>query len=421
MTTTSVCWFYVQGRCRFGDRCRYLHPREGYPHSDRCNLQEDDYHSSHQSRSTNQHRSSRQPLVRASSFDFNATLEQTLKQEERHKPRGHRDPSYGGPHSDRDDQQGWYEGNQNRYGGNQELYQDRYRGSQGRYQGGQDRYQGSQDRYQGRQDRYNESQDNYQGRQEQYQGSQNRYQGNQDRHLGSRNKHSWVRDDKSHRSERGDDRSSGKAALAFDFNKALEEATKLDEDRDASESLGDVSLAVVRDMKTWKSSGQWLFSSYGPYANSLSYPGFADASMEELRWECYQAREAGTMGAYVQQINQVAQNVQQNIDHLVIMTPTAKEILANLPLGRVKEPLASASSGIAATPSGNGSLPQVQPQERSVPAAQPKLAKSAEGATSTYSPIGDLTEEEKQQFLAENFTPGKMPQRPPPKEYCGLS
>uniref|UniRef100_V5HF44 Nucleoporin NUP42 n=1 Tax=Ixodes ricinus TaxID=34613 RepID=V5HF44_IXORI len=308
----SVCWFYVQGRCRFGDRCRYLHPREGYPHSDRCNLQQDNYRSSHQSRSP------QQPLVRASSFDFNAALEQTRKQEERQKPRGYRDPSYGGSYGSAEDRhvdRDWYQGNQNRYQSNQDSYQDRYQGNQDRYHGSRDRYQGSQERYQG-------SQERYQGSQERYQGNRNRYQEDQDQHLGSQSKHRWVKD--GHQSERSDNRSNGKAAVTFDFNEALDEATKLDEDRDASESLGDASLGVVRDMKTWRASGQWPFSSYGPYANSLSYPGFADASMEEVRWECYQAKEAGTMSAYIQQLNQIGQNVQQNIDHLLAMTPTAK-------------------------------------------------------------------------------------------------
>uniref|UniRef100_A0A131Y8M2 Nucleoporin NUP42 n=1 Tax=Ixodes ricinus TaxID=34613 RepID=A0A131Y8M2_IXORI len=391
----SVCWFYVQGRCRFGDRCRYLHPREGYPHSDRCNLQQDNYRSSHQSRSP------QQPLVRASSFDFNAALEQTRKQEERQKPRGYRDPSYGGSYGSAEDRhvdRDWYQGNQNRYQSNQDSYQDRYQGNQDRYHGSRDRYQGSQERYQG---------------------NRNRYQEDQDQHLGSQSKHRWVKD--GHQSERSDNRSNGKAAVTFDFNKALDEATKLDEDRDASESLGDASLGVVRDMKTWRASGQWPFSSYGPYANSLSYPGFADASMEEVRWECYQAKEAGTMSAYIQQLNQIGQNVQQNIDHLLAMTPTAKEILANLPLGQnAKAPFAPAGSGCLAvsssgsTATAKSSLPQVP----IMPAARPQAA--SERAASIYSLVQDLTEEERQQFLAENFSPGKMPQRPPPREYCAL-
>ncbi|KAM7295748.1 nucleoporin NUP42 [Ixodes scapularis] len=413
----SVCWFYVQGRCRFGDKCRYLHPREGYPHSDRCNLQQDNYRSSHQSRLP------QQPLVRASSFDFNAALEQTRKQEERQKPRGYRDPSYGGSYGSAEDrhvdQRDWYQGNQNRYQSNQDSYQDRYQGNQDRYHGSRDRYQGSQERYQGSQERYQGSQERYQGSQESYQGNRNRYQGDQDQHLGSQSKHRWVKD--GHQSERSDNRSNGKAAVTFDFNKALDEATKLDEDRDASESLGDASLGVVRDMKTWKASGQWPFSSYGPYANSLSYPGFADASMEEVRWECYQAKEAGTMSAYIQQLNQIGQNVQQNIDHLLAMTPTAKEILANLPLGQnAKAPFAPASSGrLAASSSGStATANSILPQVPIMPAARPQAG--SERAASIYSLVQDLTEEERQQFLAENFSPGKMPQRPPPREYCAL-
>ncbi|CAN8023601.1 unnamed protein product [Ixodes persulcatus] len=166
----SVCWFYVQGRCRFGDKCRYLHPREGECFAKTLRL-----------------------LrfvggVRASSFDFNAALEQTREQEERQKPRGYRDPSYGGSYGSTEDrhvdQRDWYQGNQNRYQSNQDSYQDRYQGNQDRYHGSRDRYQGSQE------------------------------------------------------SERSDNRSSGKAAVTFDFNKALDEATKLDEDKDASESLG---------------------------------------------------------------------------------------------------------------------------------------------------------------------------------------
>lgn len=38
--------------------------------------------------------------------------------------------------------------------------------------------------------------------------------------------------------------------------------------------------------------------------------------------------------------------------------------------------------------------------------------------TTTYTPMNELTEEEKAQFMATAFTFGKIPERPPPKELC---
>lgn len=52
-------------------------------------------------------------------------------------------------------------------------------------------------------------------------------------------------------------------------------------------------------MKQWQASGQWLFTCYGPFGNSASYPGFCDVSMEELRLDFYNAFQAGAVGDYV--------------------------------------------------------------------------------------------------------------------------
>ncbi|KAG0432977.1 hypothetical protein HPB47_020341 [Ixodes persulcatus] len=163
-------------------------------------------------------------------------------------------------------------------------------------------------------------------------------------------------------------------------------------------------------MKTWRASGQWPFSSYGPYANSLSYPGFADTSMEEVRWECYQAKEAGTMSAYGRQ--SLGGVVALETLNVVAMASEIHGGETALKRASVGGRLAVSSSGSTAT--ANSSLPQVP----ITPAARPQAA--SERAASIYSLVQDLTEEERQQFLAENFSPGKMPQRPPPREYCAL-
>lgn len=341
----SVCWFYIQGRCRFGDRCRNLHPNEGYSQSQK------------QNGSYDKGRSSNSPLARASSFDFNATLEQARNQDERNRQRSYneREWAHDGSYTD---------------------FANSYKGH-------------GHARPVQRQEWNRESHDRYR----------------------------WSRDDKSRQNRGSEDRTKEQSPITFDFNKALEEVAALDED--LSESTSDQALGVIFDMKVWEASGQWPFSSYGPFGNALSYPAFSDISMEELRWECYQSVQTGTLDAYVQHVSQAAQDVQRNRQLLVTMAPPTKEILSNLSLGKTSAaPSAPANSGIGvarAVPSllNSGSstvVPQTQVQwGHSVTSERSSVV---EDTGSLYTPIKELTQGEREQFLAEYFTPGKMPLRP---------
>nr|XP_037282684.1 nucleoporin NUP42-like [Rhipicephalus microplus] len=355
----KVCWYYMQGRCRYGERCRNVHPvSEDYF--------DDEYEESRLSSGK-----------RATDFDFNGTLDNVLRQEQ---TKHYRNESF-----------------QRRYG-------DTYHSPQtNRYSGG---------------DRYS-----YQPQQH------NRFQALRDternihRHIdsGQRDQQRFPLFRSAERSEN----SQKAAALKFDFNKTLQEVTK------AENNLSDLcsyEVAVVSDMKQWQASGQWLFTCYGPFGNSASYPGFCDMSMEELRLNFYNALQAGAVGDYVNCVKQTTINVQQNIQHLLLMPPDVRNCLKNL----------CNDQATASLPTSFSTAPSSLPQVASTTAAslftlQPKLQSSTQQITRpvntgraqkdtvayyTYSLVESLAPEQKEQFLAQHFTPGKIPVVPPPEEYC---
>uniref|UniRef100_A0A1E1XTE8 Nucleoporin NUP42 n=1 Tax=Amblyomma sculptum TaxID=1581419 RepID=A0A1E1XTE8_AMBSC len=353
----SVCWYYMEGRCRFGDRCRFLHPPLEYE-------DEEEYVEPRRSRSG-----------KASHFDFNAALQSSR-------------------HHEQDEQY------------RKESYQRRY---------GDTYHSPPRNRH------TNSSYYEYEPQQ------QNRFQ---------------VLHDTSR-----SDISAKAAAGKFDFNKAFQQVTKTEEHENSSEVQTSDESTVVSDMKQWQAGGQWLFSSYGPFGNAVSYPGFSDISMEESRLDYYNAFRAGTVSDWVVRMKQAALNVQQNIQYLMSMPSDVKNCLKRLRDDAAGVVLSTPSSkpiaGLLPTPAASIAAPvvttlqpQLQPQLQATPVAsyttkatppvQSKPLTSMantqrkEEAKNLYTPEEDLTTEEKEQFLAQHFTPGKIPLRPPPRQYCAL-
>lgn len=361
----SVCWYYMQGRCRFGDRCRNVHPAA-----------EDDFDDEYEEAA----------IPRGASvggFDFNAALRNVRRQEQAKQYRS-------------------------------ESFQRRYSGT----------YHSPQT------NRYPD--DNYYSYQPQ---QQNRFQALRDTERSThRNTHSGQQEQQNRfqlfRNLEKDDSSQRAAALKFDFNKALLEATK--GERKNSSELSSDEAAVVSDMKQWQASGQWLFTSYGPFGNSASYPAFCDISMEELRLDYYNAFQAGAVADYASRVKQAAINVQQNIQHLLSMTPDVKTCLKNLRNDQAtagppssfitaSSSLQQPSAALTTAPAPFTSQTQLQVSAQQSmrplnPSSTPKVTK----ADYVYSTVERLSPEEKEQFLAEHFTLGKIPLRAPPKEYCSV-
>lgn len=366
----TVCWYYMQGRCRYGDRCRNVHPASEYDSYD----YDDEYEEPRTPRGG-----------RATEFDFNATLQNVRRQEQ---AKQYRNESFQRRYGDT-----YHSPQTNRYSdGNHYSYQPQ---QQNRFQALRDADRNTHRRAES-------------GQREQ----QNRFQ--------------------LFRNAERNDNSQKVAAVKFDFNKALQEVTKA-ENKNSSELSSD-QAAVVSDMKQWQASGQWLFSCYGPFGNSASYPGFCDMSMEELRLDFYNAFQAGAVGDYANRVKQAATNVQQNIQHLLLMPPDVRNCLKNLRNDQATAgpptSFSTASSGllqVASVAPTTAPFPftsqpkfQVQTQQSTRPVNTTSAQKGTE-AYYVYSLVESLAPEEKEQFLAEHFTPGKIPVYPPPKEYCNVA
>lgn len=221
------------------------------------------------------------------------------------------------------------------------------------------------------------------------------------------------------------------AAGKFDFNKAFQQVTKTEERRNSSEPSSD-EAAVVSDMKQWQAGGQWLFTSYGPFGNAVSYPGFSDVSMEESRLDYYNACQAGTVRDWTVRVKQAALNVQQNIQHMMSMPSDVKNWLKKLRDGAADAVLSVSSSkpvaGLLQVPATSAAAPDattLQPQLQAASVQSKRLTSTTDTQRNAqskhlYTPVEDLTGEEKEQFMAQHFAPGKIPLRPPPRQYCAL-
>ncbi|TMS18025.1 Nucleoporin-like protein 2 [Larimichthys crocea] len=107
----------------------------------------------------------------------------------------------------------------------------------------------------------------------------------------------------------------------------------------AGEEDDDKKLEIIQlDMDIWESSGQWGFSCYSSAKASLS--GFTDLSPEELRLEYYSTRASGDLQGYVNGVNQLLNQWRSRIQELKIMSPATRTAL----LAELNNPVPQASS-----------------------------------------------------------------------------
>ncbi|XP_037576326.1 nucleoporin NUP42-like isoform X4 [Dermacentor silvarum] len=321
----SVCWYYMQGRCRYGDRCRNAHPSLEYDY-------DDEYEEPRTSRGR-----------RADNFDFNATLQNVRRQEQAKQYRSESfqrryADTYHSPQANRQTDSSYYSyqpQQQNRFQALRDTERNSSRYSDNSYYSYQPQ---QQNRFQAHRDternthRYPDSSHYSQQQQQQ----QNRFQ--------------LVRN-----TEKNDSSRKG-PAVEFDFNKALQEVTKTEDRKNLSELSSD-EAAVVSDMKQWQKNLRNNQATAGPATSFSTAP-------------------AGLL-------------------------QTSAALTAALP------------------PFTSQPKPQVSTQQsvRPTSASAQKVAET----DYVYTPVGNLSLEEKRQFLAEHFTPGKIPLRPPPKEYCHVA
>ncbi|XP_064205119.1 nucleoporin NUP42 isoform X2 [Anguilla rostrata] len=99
---------------------------------------------------------------------------------------------------------------------------------------------------------------------------------------------------------------------------------------------------VCRDMESWVSSGQWLFSCYSPLNACLS--GFTELSPEELRLEYYTSQASGTLQNYADTVQQLANQWRSRVQELTTLNSATRAAL----IAELKNPQ-SASLGFSTT------------------------------------------------------------------------
>ncbi|XP_072227011.1 nucleoporin NUP42 [Leuresthes tenuis] len=94
----------------------------------------------------------------------------------------------------------------------------------------------------------------------------------------------------------------------------------------AGDEDDDKKLEIIQmDMDIWESSGQWGFSCYSSFKTSLS--GFTDLSPEELRLEYYSTRASGDLQGYLNGVNQLLSQWKSRVQELKTMTPSTRTAL----------------------------------------------------------------------------------------------
>ncbi|GFQ89984.1 hypothetical protein TNCT_251171 [Trichonephila clavata] len=393
----TVCRYFLQGNCRFGDRCRFEHTD---PHSS--------YYESTPRRNDNNRYDNQ-------SYNYSS--------------RGRNDYFYDGRRGDYS-----YDGQSQNYVDQQ--YNRRY------YPPESNQYRSSYTNS----DHYN-TQARYGSRIQ-----ENSYQTNY-----YPNKNEWISDDyrrqieQKRNSELFPNSSTPRSSISFSFKDPDIQSRK-----DPSTDLytSDKTLVYVElikeDIKAWELGSQWPFTCYCPIQEKSNFPGFTDMSPEELRYEAYKARENNTYDSYVESANKVLQNIKlrrdqlkepsvqmisiieklrngQNFDNessvdgiISDVFPLSKSALEDM-VAEESSLQKSASSFSFKTTLENDNVPKTSASNFSFKLPQDTVIKESSqtaGGSDIYTSLEKLSDQDKEQFSASTFTLGKIPTMPPPQALC---
>ncbi|XP_046793869.1 nucleoporin NUP42-like, partial [Gallus gallus] len=116
------------------------------------------------------------------------------------------------------------------------------------------------------------------------------------------------------------------AVLSQNAFSALSSAQPADGQRDGQQSLLD---RIAKDMATWESSGQWMFSCYSPETGKPNVPGFGEFSAEEVRLEYYNCSANNNTGYYINSVNQLVQQWRKRLQELKALNGSGKAAMQN--------------------------------------------------------------------------------------------
>lgn len=392
----TVCRYFLQGNCRFGDRCRFEHtdPYSSY------------YESTPRKNDHNRYDNR--------SYNYNS--------------RGRNDYSY----DDRRNDYSYDDRSQTNYVNQQ--YNQRY------YPSESNQYRSSYSKG----DHYN-TQARYGSRTQGDNSYQPAYYGN---------KNEWVSDDYRRQIEQKRNtelfRGSGtpKSNITFSF-KDPDIQSRKDHSTD-SLYTSDKNLVYVElikeDIKAWELGSQWPFTCYFPIQERASFPGFSDLSPEELRYEAYKARENNTYDSYVESVNKALQNIKLrrnqlkepsvqmisfieklrkgqdlgiecSVDGILPHSNPDKSVLENM-VAEESSIQKSASSFSFKTTLDSGDVSKASNFSFKLPPDTEVKQSFQTTVSDIYTSLEKLSNQDKEQFSASTFTLGKIPTMPPPQALC---
>ncbi|RXN17050.1 nucleoporin 2 [Labeo rohita] len=107
---------------------------------------------------------------------------------------------------------------------------------------------------------------------------------------------------------------------------------------------------IQKDMEIWQTSGQWPFSCYSALKGRIS--GFVELSPEELRLEYYNGRASGDLQAYMNSIQQLANQWRSRVQEMRTMSSSTQMSV----ISELNNPSSPTSThGFGSTGSGFGS------------------------------------------------------------------
>ncbi|XP_028605530.1 nucleoporin NUP42 [Podarcis muralis] len=84
---------------------------------------------------------------------------------------------------------------------------------------------------------------------------------------------------------------------------------------------------IMKDMESWESSGQWMFSTYSPMKEKPNISGFPDFLPEELRLEYYNSRANNNVQNYINSVQQLASQWRSRLLELKNINASTKAAL----------------------------------------------------------------------------------------------
>ncbi|GIY52498.1 hypothetical protein CDAR_181511 [Caerostris darwini] len=404
----TICRYFLQGNCRFGDRCRFEHtdPYSSYNEGSHRRNNYDDFYNRPSYESSNR-------INDVSTYDNRSSYRYASDRRNDYNPR---ENQYHSNYNQNVDYQ------YNRRYHSSETHQQRYPSTE--------RYGHTNTPLRYESDDYSHDYSS--------------------RH--NTNKNEWVSND--YRKPR-DQKIAPRALFnsnvpqsATNFSFKDPEVQRKDRPLDLHMNEQNLLYAEImkEDMSTWEGGSQWPFSCYSLVPERANFPGFVDLSPEELRCEAYKARENNTYNLHVESVEKALKNIKNKRDE---MKAPSIQLMSVIEKYRTEEDVSnnSVTDGLFPFLKSNESI--VEDMVADAPSTPKHTAASfsfksaldSDGApkrsasnfsfktpdskpspqeviSDIYTALDTLSAQDREQYSASTFTIGKIPTVPPPKELC---